>query len=131
MKNLTHPSESKTKIGPKRDQKSEDYMSHYVELKKVIFHLESRMEKSDERLIQVAKASKDRFSRIQSSLASLEFLFKKHAEETKNTFSEMNSLKVKNTVFKETVKKHMSEQQDFNQKVETYFSNIKKQMHQL
>ncbi len=127
MKNLTYHSESKTKTSPTK----EDIANHYIELKKVIFHLESRMEKSDERLIQVARASKDRFSRIQSSLASLEFLFKKHAEETKSTFMEMSHQKVRNTAFKETVKRHMSEQDSFNKKVESYFSNIKKQMNQL
>jgi len=123
MKNLTNHLNMTPKVQGSSEQ--------LKDLKKAIYHLESRLEKSDERLIQVAKASKDRLSRMQSSITKLEFLFKSHSEETREAFTKLKTEKIKNTSFYEKVKRHLIDQDNFNKKIEDYFSSIKKQMNQL
>ncbi len=83
---------------------------HMASLQKKVSELESRVETTNERLMSLAKASKERFERIQSVVSSLDFAHKKQLEDIRIEVARVTGMvtqkRVVDTKIEELIKNH-------------------------
>ena len=83
---------------------------HVANLQKRLSEMDHRLETTNDRLMSLAKASKERFDRVQSLVASLDFAHKKSIEDLRLEMSKISGQitqkRVIDTRVEEACKKH-------------------------
>ena len=95
---------------------------HIASLQKRVNELEGRLETTNDRLMDLARASKDRFERMQSVVSSLEYSYKKNAQDVRteltNLANQITQRRVADSKIQDLIGKHNQMVGQFEQKAQ-------------
>lgn len=101
---------------------------HFTNLQKKVGDLETRMELTNDRLMDLATASKERFSRIQSTISNMEYNFKNHSNDFKHELNtlqgQLTQKRVVDTRVQDLIQKHSEQVTLFEKRLQ----DLKKQI---
>ena len=108
---------------------------HIASLQKRVTELETKQETGSDRLVELAKASKDRFDRIQSLLSHFEMAFKKNSQdmhlELSKITGQLTQKRVIDIKIQDLVQKHNQMVCQFEQRLQELKKGISAQQMKL
>ena len=123
---------NKDAFGNKRNVMSggpvENLAEHFADLQKKVGDLETRIELTNDRLMDLATASKERFNRTQSAISNLEYNFKNHSNDFKHELNliqgQLTQKRVVETRVQDLIQKHSEQVTLFEKRLQ----DLKKQI---
>ncbi|MCB0389940.1 MAG: hypothetical protein KDD58_01560 [Bdellovibrionales bacterium] len=99
---------------------------HVANLQKKLSEMENRIEQTNERLMSLAKASKERFDRMQTLVATLDFAHKKSLEDLRIEMSRIAGTLTQKRVIDTRLEQAVDKHSDLVGQVEQRIQELKK-----
>ncbi|MCB9025018.1 MAG: hypothetical protein H6625_01765 [Bdellovibrionaceae bacterium] len=99
---------------------------HVASLQKRLSEMDHRLETTNDRLMNLAKASKDRFDRVQSLVASLDFAHKKSIEDLKLELSKISGQITQKRIIDTRIEEALKKHNEMASQVELRLQDLKK-----
>ncbi|MCB0356802.1 MAG: hypothetical protein KDD40_07325 [Bdellovibrionales bacterium] len=99
---------------------------HVANLQKRLSEMDNRLEQTNERLMSLAKASKERFDRMQTLVATLDFAHKKSLEDLRIELSRVAGTVTQKRVIDTRLEQAIAKHSDLVGQIEMRIQEIKK-----